>query len=76
MPCCAVSGCTNHTRKSKESGISFHRFPADEITRKQWLHACKRADNFCISNARICSVHFAETDFVRDLKSELLNLKS
>ena len=45
-------------------------------TKKQRLHACKIADRFCISNAQIFSVHFAEADYVWFIKSELLNLKS
>ena len=76
MPCCAISDCTNHSRKSKESGISFHRFLVGKITIKQRLYACKSTDNFCISYAWISSIHFGETVYVYDLKSELFNLKS
>lgn len=76
MPCCAVAGCTSHSRHSKDSGISFHRFPTEINLRKQWVNACKRADDFCVDNAKICSLHFDKIDFERDLKSELLNTKS
>ncbi|XP_046686073.1 LOW QUALITY PROTEIN: uncharacterized protein LOC124371772 [Homalodisca vitripennis] len=76
MPCCAVAGCSNHSRHSKETGISFHRFPTDIDLRKQWVNACKRADEFKVDNAKVCSAHFGEHDFERDLKSELLNTKS
>ena len=75
MPCCTISDSNNHERKFKVSGISFYRFLADEI-KKKILAACKRADRFCISNARICSVHFTEAVYVRYIKSELLYLKS
>ena len=37
--CCAY-GCTN--RPSKDSGISFYRFPADEERKQRWIQAVRR----------------------------------
>ena len=71
MPCCTVSGCSYHSRHSTLFGISFHRFPQNSAVRKQWLHACKRADIFCIDTV-VCSFLFDE-DFERDLKAEMLD---
>lgn len=72
MPHCIVRGCKN--RKS-DSTVSFHRLPlpSDKWKRKAWLDACgrKTVGDF----QRVCSDHFDASDFERDLKAELLNLK-
>lgn len=74
MVCCAIAGCTHHTRHQKELGFTFHRFPKNKELRLKWIHACKRADSFSVNEARVCSEHFDDSDYLRDLKSELLNL--
>lgn len=75
MPSCAIACCNNSDKNCKNTTISFHRFPTDEATKKIWLNACKRADDFPLANSRVCSEHFHDSDFERDLKAELLNLK-
>ena len=73
MVCCAVVGCSNHDRQQKELGIKFHRFPKDNQVRLKWINACKRADSFSPDVARVCSMHFDKSDYLRDLKAELMN---
>lgn len=74
MVCCAIASCTNHGRQGSKLGINFHTFPKNNETKQKWINACKRADSFSVDNARVCSIHFADSDYERDLKSELLNL--
>ncbi|XP_022160850.1 THAP domain-containing protein 4-like [Myzus persicae] len=72
---CAVSTCVNYSAKSKNEGrtdISFHRFPKDLFYQKQWIHKCKRADKWNPSSSFICSDHFKNDDYVRNLQAELL----
>ncbi|CAI6352446.1 unnamed protein product [Macrosiphum euphorbiae] len=72
---CAVATCTNYSGKVKTSGrkdLSFHRFPKDDILAKKWQHLCRRGDVWNSKTAYICSDHFTNNDFVRDLKAELL----
>uniref|UniRef100_A0A0A9Y1L2 THAP domain-containing protein 2 n=1 Tax=Lygus hesperus TaxID=30085 RepID=A0A0A9Y1L2_LYGHE len=76
MVCCAVAGCSTHGRHQSNGNYRFHRFPSDEKVRSKWINACKRADRFCVNNSRVCSFHFDQSDYARDLKSELLNIPS
>ena len=39
---------------------------------KEWERKCRRGDSWNPKTSFICSNHFREDDFVRDLKSELL----
>ncbi|KAL5234328.1 hypothetical protein ACI65C_001738 [Semiaphis heraclei] len=58
---CAVSTCVIYSAKSKHEGrtdISFHR--------------CKRADKWNPSSSFICSDHFNNDDYIRNLQAELL----
>ncbi|XP_046674979.1 uncharacterized protein LOC124363760 [Homalodisca vitripennis] len=73
MPCCAYSGCTNHTDFGKTLGISFHRFPRNPQAAELWASACGRTEVFSVLTARVCSEHFLDEDYERDLKSELMN---
>lgn len=75
MPSCVVRGCKNRVRVSadREPAVTFHRLPTEQAKRKAWLHACKREE--VGTNARVCSDHFHESDFERDLRAELLNSK-
>ena len=72
---CAVAGCSNWRNKpGLEKTISFHRFPKDESLCKAWIVRCARKDKINLSNATVCSEHFDESCFVRDLRNELLSL--
>lgn len=72
---CAVFGCSkdNQSKDFKENPVKFYTFPKEGIIRKQWVLACCRNDKFNADNARICSRHFTESDFERNLQHELLN---
>ncbi|CAL8074647.1 unnamed protein product [Orchesella dallaii] len=74
MPyCCAVAECKN--TKKQGDNLSFHRFPLNDKERsKSWATKCKRADKINVSNARICSDHFTDADYMRDFQNELLGL--
>lgn len=71
---CAVFGCqSNNTKlKDREPKISFFRFPKEKQLRNAWLFKCARSDKFNIETARVCSLHFKEEDFERNLRNELL----
>ncbi|XP_063241746.1 uncharacterized protein LOC134541925 isoform X2 [Bacillus rossius redtenbacheri] len=75
---CAVGICSNSLQKTKinpdTAHIKYHRFPKDKHLRKLWVHRCKRNVNFNPSAAKVCSVHFKDDDFERDLQNELLGL--
>ena len=64
---CAVGVC------SSPKGTVHHRFPKDPKLRKLWVAACRRADDLDPDKCVVCTVHFKEEDYERDLKNELLN---
>lgn len=72
---CAVYGCRidNQTKKFLLFRHRFHTFPRDEIVREKWISACGRPAKFNDQTSRICSKHFSETDYVRNLQHEFLN---
>jgi len=77
---CAVFGCNNNNKKTqkfvanKTSHISYYTFPQDPGLIKEWVVKYYRADKFNAKFARICSIHFCEQDFERNLRNELLNI--
>ena len=74
MPC-AVFGCNSDNQsKHFRNDIKFYSFPRDNVTRQLlWVISCCRSDSFTVKNARVCSQHFSENDFERNLQHELLN---
>jgi hypothetical protein len=73
---CAVADCTNWGQNVGlgDVVISYHRFPKDDTLRSVWITRCCRKDRLNPKTATICSVHFAESCFERDLRHELLGL--
>lgn len=72
---CSVATCNIDNRsKSFDKNIKFFGFPKNKTLQGQWLHACKRDDKVNVKNARVCSIHFAEESYIRNLKYELLGL--
>nr|XP_022914490.1 tigger transposable element-derived protein 4-like isoform X1 [Onthophagus taurus]XP_022914491.1 tigger transposable element-derived protein 4-like isoform X1 [Onthophagus taurus]XP_022914492.1 tigger transposable element-derived protein 4-like isoform X1 [Onthophagus taurus]XP_022914494.1 tigger transposable element-derived protein 4-like isoform X2 [Onthophagus taurus]XP_022914495.1 tigger transposable element-derived protein 4-like isoform X2 [Onthophagus taurus] len=73
---CAVSTCKNSYMKSKKEGksIIYHSFPKDQKMQKLWAKktGCTNERNF--KNCQICSDHFCEDDYERDLRNELLGI--
>lgn len=73
MPQCAVITCSNSHRKTKGASVRYHRFPSDATTRAQWVRACGKV-SFNTLTARVCSRHFTENSYERDVQHELLGL--
>jgi THAP domain len=76
---CAVAECRNteKTKRVRGSSLILHSFPVSrpDIC-KIWTTRCKRKEKINIKNARICSDHFEDQSYVRDLQHELLGLPS
>ena len=75
MPSCVVVGCSN--RSGKPPGVSFHRFPKDTELHRRWTAAVRRENlppNYRES-AYVCSAHFQDSDFERDMLAELMNVQ-
>lgn len=76
---CAVFGCNNNSVRTKARGenIVYHRFPKENnlvfsTVRKEWIRRCGRSNTFNPHTSQICSIHFTQNDFERDLRNELL----
>ena len=65
---CSVAICPS------PKDASYYRFPKDISHQKIWIELCKRQDKVNPTTARMCSLHFNDSDFERDLRNELLNL--
>jgi hypothetical protein len=73
MTTCAVQECRS-LRVAEGRPVIFHSFPKDRNLIKVWKTKCRRKDPVNEKYARVCSRHFKEDDYQRDLKHELLNL--
>lgn len=82
MVLCAMISCPSHNKKLKKKAsngnqivekVHFYRFPRDKILCDIWVGKCQRETPFNVQNARICSLHFKEDDFERNLRLELLS---
>lgn len=51
--------------------VTYYRFPKDTAHRKLWEIFCNREDAVNVKDERICSLHFKEVDFERNLKFEM-----
>lgn len=73
---CTVGVCNNSRLGVKQSGkeVCFYRFPKNKSLRQIWVQKCKRGGKWDPENCRVCSEHFTEEDYERDLQAELLNL--
>lgn len=73
MPYCYVLGCKNSASDSKSNGLSFFTFPFNKPDlMKQWLHRIKIRSHRPRATSKICSAHFVENCFKRDLFHELM----
>ncbi|ESO88712.1 hypothetical protein LOTGIDRAFT_79484, partial [Lottia gigantea] len=70
---CAVFGCNNDSRKSES--VSYFKIGSrrNEI-QKKWIVFLKRKNYILTKHSSICSEHFTDDSFVRDLQAELLKL--
>ena len=73
MSHCAIAGCSNNSRRTADNK-SFHRFPKYDTLRRVWINRCCRKDALNVATARVCSEHFEDSCFIRDLQSELMGL--
>ncbi|XP_022064239.1 THAP domain-containing protein 6-like [Acanthochromis polyacanthus] len=63
---CAAFGCSNERNaRTKQQGITFHRFPRDKLKRQIWTVALRRRDFEPNNRSVICSHHFKSEDFDR-----------
>lgn len=72
MPQCQVGLCKTSTKDLH--GLHYHRFPHDEPRRSIWIRSCGRKDFSSPTSASmgICSLHFTDSSYKRDLQAELL----
>ena len=65
MPSCFAVNCTSRNAN--------HRLPSDNSKRKIWLNKIRRETRgLDLEKARLCSKHFSNDMFERDLKAELM----
>ncbi|XP_015212297.1 THAP domain-containing protein 2 [Lepisosteus oculatus] len=60
---CAAYGCTNI--RTKDCGVSFHRFPLNKERRTAWIRHVRRADFIPSLYTFLCSNHFEASCFDR-----------
>ncbi|XP_076605085.1 THAP domain-containing protein 2-like [Chaetodon auriga] len=71
---CAAVGCSNERSvKTKEQGITFHRFPKDKVKRQAWKTALRRKEFEPNDRSVICSCHFKAEDF--DMTGQTTRIK-
>lgn len=73
MPSCAVRSCANFRVKGK-SNFHYFRFPKDKETQNRWIQLCGRKDHINPQTQRVCSKHFEQSAFQRNMKYELLGI--
>ena len=66
---CSVYGC--YENRYNDTSVHLHRFPQDEKLRKKWIYKCYRADKFNWKVGHVCSRHFTEENYQRNLKKLL-----
>ncbi|XP_034951634.1 uncharacterized protein [Chelonus insularis] len=80
MPQCAVATCRNSHRRTRGRRIRYHRFPQIPEVRSRWVRACGRTPlsngdiPFNIQTARICSLHFTNDSYEKDMEHLVLGL--
>ena len=71
MPSCFAVNCTSRN--------SSHRLPpeTEKIRREQWLNNIRcETVGLNLDNVRLCSKHFTEDLYQRDMKAELMRATS
>ncbi|KYN14487.1 hypothetical protein ALC57_13312 [Trachymyrmex cornetzi] len=74
MSCCAVEGCTNHSRKTNKmpgKKVQYFSFPKDIAIAAKWHNVCAKQDDSVIKGI-ICSIHFESSCFEKSLQQQLL----
>ena len=73
---CCVPHCTNNSLKN--SGISFHKIPKDEVLQRKWVKLLKTKGLRDIGpNYRVCSSHFpgGKKTYLNNIPTELAEPK-
>ncbi|KYN21893.1 hypothetical protein ALC57_05722 [Trachymyrmex cornetzi] len=70
---CNVNGCGNYLAKTKKIGgkIKYFSFPKDPVLSNKWHQACGKKI-FQNIVTRICSKHFSDACFTKNLQQQLL----
>ncbi len=65
---CCAPGCKTgyQSEKSRNPSVSLHKFPKDQALVKLWLRKIPREGFTPTSSSRICSLHFRDSDFIRE----------
>ena len=74
--CCGAAKCNN--RSDNRPDLSFHAFPKDLKTRKEWEHHMRRGDVLhfkSVDHKFCCSEHFRPMDFKIGLSGHRRELK-
>ena len=58
---CIAPGCVNHYYSNKE--VHYHRIPSSKASERKWLHVLKRKEVPDRKFARVCSMHFMDSDY-------------
>ena len=69
---CYVAGCDSIY--GKKANVLLHVFPKDEELRRKWINLCARKGTITPATPKICSRHFDQAMYERNLKYELLAL--
>lgn len=73
MPVCAVPTCaTTHRATDK----TLFKFPKDANYARIWARCCLKKDSFTTKSAYICSLHFADDAYKRDINHDVLGCQA
>lgn len=74
---CAVGACNNSIVKTKHLSkiVTYFSFPRDENLSNIWVEKCQREKPINPRSSTVCSEHFKEEDFLRNLRAELLGMR-
>ncbi|XP_056147493.1 THAP domain-containing protein 6-like [Lampris incognitus] len=63
---CSAYSCSNRrTVENRARGITFHKFPKDNVLRKKWEVSLRREGFTARDSSVICCEHFKQSDFDR-----------
>ena len=63
-----VPGCTNGSKKTKGTNISYHRLPKEKKLKKTWLSKISRQNPRSGNSCYVCSAHFTNDCFETSFK--------
>lgn len=61
---CVIENCSSCTNRIDDVGVTFHRFPINPTTRKQWIESARLGPTVKLTKGTfVCSRHFRQADF-------------